>query len=160
MTLKLEQIADEVIETDFLIIGAGLAGCMAAIRARIKGNIGVAVMERASIKYGGDSIGVDDHSDWRPEFYKNMIHHPLPKGFPPENELTRPKAMGPCRLRGGMISWKLAVNAAKNYAKAVSALYEIGVKIHEDDDTIKIRQERTVPGLPHWHKPKIGRAHV
>lgn len=153
MTLKLEQIADEIIETDFLIIGAGLTGCMAAIRARRKGNIDVAVMERASIMYGGDSIGVDDHSDWRPEFYKNMIQHPLPKGFPSEKELTRPKAMGPCKLRGGMISWKLAVNAAKNYAKAFSALNEIGVKIHEDDGTIKIRQERTVPGLPHWHQP-------
>ncbi|MBN2062889.1 MAG: FAD-binding protein, partial [Deltaproteobacteria bacterium] len=153
MALKLEQIADEIIETDFLIIGAGLAGCMAAIRARKKGDIDVAVMERASIKYGGDSIGVDDHSDWRPEFYKNMIQHPLPKGFPSENELRRPKAIGPCRIRGGMISWNLAVNAAKNYAKAFSALNEIGVKIHEDDGTIKIRQERTVQGLPHWHQP-------
>ena len=82
MVTELAQLADEVIETDFLIIGGGLAGCMAAIRARQKGNINVVIMERASIKYGGDSIGVDDHSDWRPEYYKNMIKHPLPKDFP------------------------------------------------------------------------------
>jgi succinate dehydrogenase/fumarate reductase flavoprotein subunit len=153
MSVKLEQIADEVIETDFLVIGAGLAGCMAAIRARLKGDIDVAVMERASIKYGGDAIGVDDHSDWRPEYYKNMIEHPLPKGFPSEKEIKRPKSFGPNKLRGGKTSWELAVNEAKHYAKAFLALEDIGVKIHEDDGTINIRQERTVPGLPHWHRP-------
>ena len=36
MTKNLSQIADEVIETDFLIIGGGLAGCMAAIEAKKK----------------------------------------------------------------------------------------------------------------------------
>jgi succinate dehydrogenase/fumarate reductase flavoprotein subunit len=153
MPLRLEQVADEVIETDFLVIGAGLAGSMAAIRAKSKGNIDVAIIERASIRYGGDSIGVDDHSDWRPEYYKKMIQHPLPKGFPSEKELARPKAMGPNRLRGGTTSWKLGVNEAKNYARAYFALKDIGVKIHEDDGTVKIRQERKIPGLPHWHQP-------
>jgi succinate dehydrogenase/fumarate reductase flavoprotein subunit len=153
MVVKLEQIADEVIETDFLIIGGGLAGCMAALRARQKGNIDVAIMERASIKYGGDAIGVDDHSDWRPEYYRSMIEHPLPKDFPSEDVVKRPKTFGPNRLRGGMTSWKLAVNEAKNYAKALVVLENIGVKIHEDDGTVKIRQEKTVPGLPHWHRP-------
>jgi succinate dehydrogenase/fumarate reductase flavoprotein subunit len=153
MVEKLTQLADEVIETDFLIIGGGLAGCMAAIRARKKGNIDVAVMERASLKYGGDSIGVDDHSDWRPEYYKNMIGHPLPRGFPSDKAVKRPKNFGPDRLRGGSISWNLAVNEAKNYAKALIALEEIGVTMLEDDDTLKIRQQRQVKGLPHWHEP-------
>ena len=153
MTAKLEQLADEVIKTDFLIIGGGLTGCMAALRARQKGNIDVAIMERASIKYSGDFIGVDDHSDWRPEYYKSLIKHPLPKGFPPEAAAKRPKAFGPNRLRGGKISWEFAVAEARNYAKALVTLEEIGVKMLEDDGTLKIRQETTVPGLPHWHRP-------
>jgi succinate dehydrogenase/fumarate reductase flavoprotein subunit len=153
MATKLEQFADEVIETDFLIIGGGLAGCMAALRARRKGNIDVAIMERATIKYGGDSIGVDDHSDWRPEYYKNMIQHPLPKGFPPDSVVKRPKTFGPDRLRGGAISWNLAVNEARNYAGALVSLEDIGVNMIEDDGTLKIRQERPVRGLPHWHQP-------
>jgi succinate dehydrogenase/fumarate reductase flavoprotein subunit len=156
MTAKLEQIADEVIKTDFLVIGGGLSGCMAAIRAKRKGNIDVAVMERASIKYGGDSIGVDDHSDWRPEYYKSVIMHPVLKGFPARVMAKRPKAMGPNRLRGGSISWDLAVNEAKNYAKALVTLEEIGVNMLEDDGTLKIRQETTVPGMPHWHPPVPG----
>jgi succinate dehydrogenase/fumarate reductase flavoprotein subunit len=156
MAAKLERVADEVIKTDFLIIGGGLSGCMAAIRARRKGNIDVAVMERASIKYGGDSIGVDDHSDWRPEFYKSVIKHPILKGFPAEVMARRPKAMGPNRLRGGSVSWDLAVTEARNYARALVTLQEIGVNMLEDDGTLKIRQETMVPGMPHWHPPVAG----
>jgi succinate dehydrogenase/fumarate reductase flavoprotein subunit len=156
MTARLEQIADEVIKTDFLVIGGGLSGCMAAIRARRKGDIDVAVMERASLKYGGDSIGVDDHSDWRPEFYKSVIMHPVLKGFPAGAMAKRPKAMGPNRLRGGGVSWDLAVTEARNYAKALVTLEEIGVNLLEDDGTLKIRQESTVPGMPHWHRPVAG----
>ncbi len=153
MVTRLAQLADEVIETDFLIVGGGLAGCMAALRARRKGNISVALMERSSLRYSGDSIGVDDHSDWRPEYYQNMIKHPLPKGFPPEDVLKRPKTFGPDRIRGGGISWKLAVNEARNYARALVALEDIGVGVLEDDGTLKIRQESPVPGWPHWHRP-------
>jgi succinate dehydrogenase/fumarate reductase flavoprotein subunit len=153
MIAKLTELADEVIETDFLIIGGGLAGCMAALRARQQGDIDVAIMERASIKYGGDSIGVDDHSDWRPEYYKTMIAHPLPKGFPPDNVVKHPKNFGPDKFRGGSISWNLALNEARNYARAQVALEAIGVNMLEDDDTLKIRQQRAVRGLPHWHQP-------
>jgi succinate dehydrogenase/fumarate reductase flavoprotein subunit len=153
MVKDLAQYADEVIETDFLIIGGGLAGCMAAIRARRKKNVDVVLMERANIKYGGDSIGVDDHSDWRPDYYENMIKHPLPKGFPPDSVVKRPKTMGPDRLRGGSISWDLAVNEARNYGKALVALDEVGVNIIEDDGTVKIRQQQPVRGMPHWHQP-------
>jgi succinate dehydrogenase/fumarate reductase flavoprotein subunit len=156
MTVKLEHLADEVIKTNFLIIGGGLSGCMAAIRARKKGNIDVSIMERASIRYGGDSIGVDDHSDWRPDYYKSVIRHPVLKGFPADVMAKRPKAMGPNRLRGGSISWDLAVTEAKGYGNTLVTLGEIGVNMLEDDGTLKIRQETTVPGLPHWHQPIAG----
>ena len=43
----LEQLADEVIETDFLVLGGGLVGCMAALRARQDKNIDVAIMEKS-----------------------------------------------------------------------------------------------------------------
>jgi succinate dehydrogenase/fumarate reductase flavoprotein subunit len=153
MAVKLEQLADEIIETDFLIIGGGLSGLMAALRARQKGNLDVAIMERTSIKYSGESIGVDDHSDWRPEYYKSLIRHPVLKGFPAAAAAKRPKAMGPNRLRGGQVSWDLAVAEAKNYAGALVTLQDIGVKMIEDDGTLKIRQENPISGQPHWHHP-------
>jgi succinate dehydrogenase/fumarate reductase flavoprotein subunit len=156
MVTKLEQLADEVIETDFLIIGGGLAGCMAAIRVRRKGDIDVAIMERATLNYGGDSIGVDDHNDWRPEFYKAMIAHPLPGTLPPDSVIKRPKTFGPDKLRGGDMTWELAINEASHYAGAMKVLEDIGVQIIEDDGTVKIRQQRPVPGLPHWHQPVAG----
>jgi len=46
MSLRLEHIADEVIETDFLVLGGGLVGCMAALRARQDKKLDVAIMEK------------------------------------------------------------------------------------------------------------------
>ena len=50
MTKTLSHIADEVVETDFLIIGGGLAGCMAAIEAKRKGKLDVVIMEKSTIR--------------------------------------------------------------------------------------------------------------
>jgi 2-polyprenyl-6-methoxyphenol hydroxylase-like FAD-dependent oxidoreductase len=59
MAIQLNQIAEEVIQTDLLVIGGGMAGCTAALSARKKGNVDVAIMEKAAIRYSGET-GFDD----------------------------------------------------------------------------------------------------
>ena len=39
MPSQLEQLVDAVIETDFLVVGGGLAGCLAALQAKRKNKI-------------------------------------------------------------------------------------------------------------------------
>jgi hypothetical protein len=77
MIAKLEQLADEVIQTDFLVLGGGLVGCMAELRARQDQNIDIAILERGTIWYGGNAIGFDDYN----LEYPGIIEHPLPKKF-------------------------------------------------------------------------------
>ena len=48
--IELEELADEIIETDLLIFGGGRAGTMAAIRAKEKGNIDVTLVEKANME--------------------------------------------------------------------------------------------------------------
>ena len=70
MVDKLEQLADEVVQTDFLIIGGGLVGSMAAIRARKKSKkIDITVIDKATMEYSGDGTGLD-----------NFLQVPLKKG--------------------------------------------------------------------------------
>lgn len=144
MASSLEQIADEIVKTDFLIIGGGLAGLVAAIRAR-KGNIDVAIMERATIKFGGNAIGVDDHVIE----YPGIIEHPLPKDFTSEDAAKG--EFGAKRLHN-IVNPKLAVTEAKNYVKPLVLLEEIGVQIREDDGTVKVKQTQRMPGGPTWNR--------
>lgn len=51
----------EVISTDVLVIGGGVAGCMAAIGAKEEGNVEVLVLEKAEISRSGDAGGGNDH---------------------------------------------------------------------------------------------------
>jgi succinate dehydrogenase/fumarate reductase flavoprotein subunit len=145
MTMKLEQIADEVIKTDFLILGGGLVGCMAALRARQNKNIDVAIMERGTIWYGGNAIGFDDHNIE----YPGIIEHPLPSNF--SSEQASRGEFGARRFHN-IVSAKLAVTEARNYVKPLVVLEEIGVKIREDDGTLKVKQTQKIPGGPNWHR--------
>ena len=145
MTMKLEQIADEVIKTDFLVLGGGLVGCMAALRARQNKNIDVAVMERGTIWYGGNALGFDDHVIVNP----GIIEHPLPSNFSLEQAA---KAEFGAKRFHNIVSAKLAVTEARNYVKPLVVLEEIGVKIREDDGTVKVKQTQKIPGGPSWHR--------
>lgn len=51
----------ELISTDVLVIGGGVAGCMAAIGAKEEGNVEVLVLEKAEISRSGDAGGGNDH---------------------------------------------------------------------------------------------------
>jgi len=58
--MKLEKIADEVIETDVLVVGGGLAGCFAAIKARESG-LNVTMFEKAAVEHSGEACTGIDH---------------------------------------------------------------------------------------------------
>ena len=61
MSPTLQQLTDGVIETDFLIVGGGLVGSMAAIRAKkVSKDLDVTVIDKATLEYSGDGVGLDN----------------------------------------------------------------------------------------------------
>jgi len=52
--MALEDIADKVIETDVLVIGGGIAGCCAAVKAREHG-LDVTLVDKAAIERSGSA---------------------------------------------------------------------------------------------------------
>ncbi|MBN2062997.1 MAG: FAD-binding protein [Deltaproteobacteria bacterium] len=145
MSLKIEQIADEIIETDFLVLGGGLVGCMAALRARKKKDLDVAIVERGTIRWGGNAIGFDD---WNIE-HPGIIEHPIPKDF---SAMQAEKGVFGAKRFFNLVSSKLAVAEAKNYVKPLVVLEGLGVNIREDDGTVKVKQTQKIPGGPNWHR--------
>jgi succinate dehydrogenase/fumarate reductase flavoprotein subunit len=145
MPVRLEQLADQIIETDFLVLGGGLVGCMAALRARQNPNLDVTIMEKGTIKWGGNGIGFDDHNIEHP----GIIEHPLPKDF---SAAQAAKGEFGAKRFYNLVSAKLAVTEAKNYVKPLVVLEDIGVKIREDDGTLKVKQTQKMPGGPNWHR--------
>jgi succinate dehydrogenase/fumarate reductase flavoprotein subunit len=133
-----EQRAGEIIETDFLIVGGGLSGCMAAILARQKGNVDVAIMERAEIRTSGAVQGLDHHP----------IMHPSIAGIPLEMI-----AAGTFLRFAGIGDPRMTLAMVRDCLKPLPILDEIGVKILEDDRALKMIQHQRQPGGPVWNKP-------
>ena len=46
----------------------------------------------------------------------------------------------------------MAVTEAKNYVKPLVVLEDLGVKLREDDGTLKVKQTQKMPGGPNWHR--------
>jgi flavin-dependent dehydrogenase len=61
MVVKLEVMADNIIETEFLIIGGGIVGSIAALRAK-KNNkdMDITIIDKARMEYSGDGVGLDN----------------------------------------------------------------------------------------------------
>lgn len=55
------QLKKEILNTDVLIIGGGIAGCMAAIGAMEKSDVDVLILEKAHISRSGDAGAGNDH---------------------------------------------------------------------------------------------------
>ncbi|MFC1979209.1 FAD-binding protein, partial [Chloroflexota bacterium] len=118
----LEELADEIVETNILIIGGGLGGKMAAIRAREKGNADVTVVEKANITRCGEvPSGLDGYP---------AVAHPKINGITPEEYgLMRAEALP------GLVRTDLSITTAGWALKPIAVLEQIGVRIHEDDGT-------------------------
>ena len=118
----LEELADEYIETDILIIGGGLGGKMAAIRAKEKGNVDVSIVEKANISRCGEvPSGLDEYP---------AVAHPKINGISAEE-------YGSMRATdlSGLVRTDLSIITAKYGIKPIAVLEQIGVRIHEDDGT-------------------------
>ena len=59
--MAIEELSDEVYETDLLIIGGGLAGATAAIKAKENENIDILIIEKAAIRRSGECGAGMDH---------------------------------------------------------------------------------------------------
>ena len=68
------KLGQETIKVDVLIIGGGLAGCMAAIGAsEMVGGENVLVAEKANIQRSGNAAtGIDHTWSYMPEFHEPM----------------------------------------------------------------------------------------
>ena len=133
MVPKLEHLVDGIVETDFLIIGGGLAGSIAALRAKKKdGHIDVTVIDKATMEYSGDGVGLD-----------NFNQIPLRKQDLEKTEVTeeevRKSTFGADRFKG-LRQFKLEAIQIKNAYISQPLLEEIGVKVREDDGTLKVLQ--------------------
>lgn len=133
MVDKLEQLADEMIETDFLIAGGGLVGGIAALRAKKSGkNIDVTVIDKATMEYSGDGVGLD-----------NFTQVPLRKEDVNKrkvgSEEAKKSVFGSKRMKG-LTQTKLDAIHMENAYISQPILEEIGVNVGEDDGTNKILQ--------------------
>jgi len=131
--LSLEELADEVIETDFLIIGGGLAGCTAAIKAKDNKNIDVTILEKAAVRRSGECGAGMDH-------YPAIAH-------PKINEVS-PDEYGRVRAAdfGGLASTKLSIITARDIIKPIALLEDIGVKLREEDGKYRLLPGRSPKG--------------
>lgn len=133
MAAMLEQISDGVIETDFLIIGGGLVGTMAAIRARKNSkDMDITVIDKATMEYSGDGVGLDN-------FNQIPLHKEDVGGKKANADDVQKSAMGTERYKG-LKQYKLAEIQTNNAYLSQPILEEIGVKIREDDGSIKVLQ--------------------
>jgi succinate dehydrogenase/fumarate reductase flavoprotein subunit len=132
MKKRLEDLADMVIDTDFLIIGGGLVGSMAALRAKKRNKeLDVTIIDKAKMEYSGDGVGLD-----------NFSHFPL-KLDGMQQDFTEADAtsatFGAKRMQGFKSS-RLDAIRMKHAYNFLPLLEEIGVKIGEDDGTFKVIQ--------------------
>ena len=98
--MKTMESGEKVIDTDLLIIGGGLAGCMAAIEAR-KHNVKVTLIEKAAMNTSGMvGMGLDHYPS---------IAHPMINNVTPE-EYARYRVDD----LDGLASLKLSIISSEN----------------------------------------------
>ena len=127
-----EDLADRIIETDYLIIGGGLVGSMSAIRAKQNNpKMDVTIIDKAKIEWGGDGVGLD-----------NFNGIPLRK-----EDLTRDyttadaaKAVFGAKRLQGLSDVTLGAEQGKYPYIALPILEEVGVRVKEDDGTLYVLQ--------------------
>ncbi|MEW6264250.1 MAG: adenylyl-sulfate reductase subunit alpha [Thermodesulfobacteriota bacterium] len=120
------EIADEIIESDLLIIGGGNAGCFAAVEAKkIKPELKVVIMEKAHIsRSGACSAGMD------------AINTYIPEGRTPEDLVRWSRS----QVGGGPIREDLCLSNARELNEAVEDLERWGLPIVRDENgRIKFR---------------------
>ncbi len=119
------QIQVVPVEADVLVIGGGLAGCMAAIKAAERG-VRVVIAEKANTENSGCAGTGIDHS-WA---YVPPVHEPLGYTF---DDLMKDHIEG---SSAGLVNRDLLhLVASSNYDRMLD-LEEFGIKIRYEDSTL------------------------
>jgi succinate dehydrogenase/fumarate reductase flavoprotein subunit len=120
-----EQIQVVPIETDVLVIGGGLAGCMAAIKA-VEHGVKVAIAEKANTENSGCAGTGIDHS-WA---YVPPVHEPLGYTF---DDLMQDHIQG---SSGGLVRKDLLrLVAGSNYDRMLD-IEKFGIKMRYADSSL------------------------
>ncbi|HHT47452.1 MAG TPA: FAD-binding protein [Firmicutes bacterium] len=132
MAKKLEELTDGVIETEFLIIGGGIVGSIAALRAK-KNNkdMDITIIDKARMEYSGDGVGLDNFN--QVPLHKEDINRDVT-----QDDVNK-AVFGAERLKG-LKDFKLDAIQMKNAYISQPLLEEIGVRIREDDGSLKVVQ--------------------
>ena len=132
MAKSIEEMTDRIIETDFLIVGGGIVGAMAAYRAKREyPDLDVTVIDKAKMEWSGDGVGLD-----------NFNHLPLHKeDFNREvtDDDVNKAVFGANRMKG-LIDLKLYGRQMKNAYISQPLLEEAGVRVCEEDGTLMVLQ--------------------
>lgn len=132
MAKNMTELADRVIQTDFLIIGGGLVGSMAAIRAKKNDpNVDITLIDKAKMEYAGDGVGLDNFNMvplHKEDMYKDYTEEDASKA-----------TFGANRLHG-LVNPRLDAISMRNAYISMPLLEEIGVRVREDDGALFILQ--------------------
>jgi succinate dehydrogenase/fumarate reductase flavoprotein subunit len=132
LSKRIEELTDRIIETDFLIVGGGIVGGMAAYRAKRENpDLDVTLIDKAKMEWSGDGVGLDNHN-----------HLPLHKeDFNREitDEDVNNAVFGANRMKG-LIDLRLYGRQMKNAYISLPLLEEVGVRVFEDDGTLMVLQ--------------------
>lgn len=131
----LENVADKVLQTEVLIIGGGLAGCVAAIKASEYG-ADVTILEKSSLERGGSAASGMDHIATVPNADKSA--NEIVKG------ITGDGVYPPILNKKGLTNSNVFFAAWKNTRKNLAEMESWGVTLRwEDGDHYWIPSLRT-----------------
>ena len=144
--MSLDKIANQVVDTDVLVVGGGIAGAPAAVKAAEAG-LNVTLVDKSKVDRSGSAAQGIDH-------YAGAF----PKGLSPQGwidacmEINRGAWRGLYYNAVDYIDMSLLYRLAANGMWAVEELDRMGVRMRWDDGEIRpIRSVRKVPFLRvHW----------
>ena len=135
--MKLEQ---EIVKTDVLIIGGGLAGCMAAIRAgELVGAENILVVEKGNVRRSGNAAtGVDHTWSYMPE-----VHEPMGYTIEQlvEDHVTR---------LGSLQDQDLIYTIASTIAERIKEMESWGFPFKTKGEYDYVKKVHRVPTFLHW----------
>ena len=132
MAKSIEELTDRIIETDYLVIGGGVVGCISAIRAKNNDpNLDVTVIDKAKLEWSGDGVGLDNFNQvpLRKEDFNRVVT---------EEEASK-AVFGAKRLKG-LRDLKLDAKVMQNAYISQPILEDAGVRVCEDDGTLHVLQ--------------------
>ena len=122
--MSLEMIADKVLETEVLVIGGGVSGCVAAAKAAQLG-AEVIVLEKASLERGGGPAAGMDHCSTIP--HENTSYKHIVKGMTGEGQYP------PIKNKKGLFNSNVYFAAWKDSWKHIQEVESWGIDFKWDD---------------------------